>query len=140
MAYNGYLIRLGGANGTIFPLKYMALESYKAAPDQVLDLDSGRDTTGVMHRTVLEHTATKVEFTTPNMTTNAMWREIWSIIRQAIGSNAGRKLTLEYYDEFTDSYKTGTFYMPDVNFNIHRIDKATNTIYYLPIRIAFIEY
>ena len=51
-----------------------------------------------------------------------------------------RKTSLQYYDMATDSYKTGTFYMPDVDYSIQFIDNVKNIVYYDPIRFAFIEY
>ena len=51
-----------------------------------------------------------------------------------------RNITLQYYDQETDSYKTGNFYMPDAKYSIHHIDNNTNTVIYNPVHYAFIEY
>ena len=139
MAFSGYLIKLGGASGTELPLKYMRYETYKAAPNQRFDLNSTRDTTGVLHRTTLAHTATKVEFETPYMT-NSDVNTMMTLIKTYWTSVSERRLTLQYYDSETDSYKTGNFYMPDINFDIRNVDTVKNIINYQQIRIAFIEY
>ena len=139
MAYNGYLIMLGGNLGTVLPLKYMRYETYKITPNQRLDYNSTRDSTGVLHRTALSHTATKIEFNTPRMTNSDM-NALLALIKNKWTSNKERKIVLYYYDPETNGYKTGTFYMPDIDFTISNIDGRTGTIWYTETRFAFIEY
>lgn len=139
MAFNGYLIKLGGSNGTVLPLEYIKLSGYNSTPNQRMESEAERSVTGLLHRTTVEHTATKVEFTTPMMT-NKQVADMMTLFRSVWSSTAERKLDLEYYDEETDSYKTGTFYMPDIKFTIDHIDLALNLVYYGETRIAFIEY
>ena len=139
MAFAGYLIKIGGSNGVVLPLEYIKLSGYNSTPNQRMESEAERAVTGLLHRTTVEHTATKVEFTTPMMT-NLEVATMMTMFRSAWTSTAERKLDLEYYDEETDSYKTGTFYMPDIKFSIDHIDRALNLIYYGETRIAFIEY
>ena len=137
MAYNGYLIKVGGSNGTVLPFAYMKAEAYDVTPNQRMESEAKRDVTGVLHRTTVAHTATKVEFNTPKMT-NRDVDAMMTLFRNNWSSTEERKLTLQYYDPETDSYKEGTFYMPDIKFPINRVDG--NMVYYNEIRIAFIEY
>lgn len=131
MAFQGYLIKVG--NYTI-PLTYMKLESYKSAPDQRQDLDSYRDADGVLHRNVLPHTATKIEFETPYLFMSQM-QDLIQNIRSNFLTNIARDCTLTYYDEETNSYKTGHFYMSGtIEYNMYNKD------IYAPCRFAFIEY
>ena len=139
MAYNGYLIKLGGSGGTILPLKYIKVSEYNATPNQRMESEAKRSITGYLHRSTVAHTATKVEFNSPIMTNRDM-DALMTLIRSAWTNPQERKLDLEYYDNETDSYKTGTFYMPDVKFNISRIDEQLNLIIYNETRFAFIEY
>lgn len=135
MAFNGtYLIKVGS---TALPMKYMKLEGYDITPNQRMESEAKRAITGYLHRTTVAHTATKIEFNTPPMT-NLDLNAMMSIFRGAWSSTIERKLDLEYYDMETDSYKTGTFYMPDIKFSIDRINGSL--IYYKETRIAFIEY
>lgn len=131
MALQGYLIKVG--NYTI-PLTFIKIETYKSAPNQRQDLDSYRDANGYLHRNVLSHTATKLEFETPYLTFKDM-RSLIQNIRANYTDELARTVELTYYDEETDSYKTGTFYMPGtVEYNWY------NKEIYAPSRIAFIEY
>lgn len=131
MAFQGYFIKVG--NYTI-PLTYMKLESYTSMPDQRQDLDSYRDADGYLHRNVLPHTATKIEFETPYMRRTDMQKLIQGI-RSNLTNNLARSCTVTYYDDETDSYKTGTFYMPGT-----LEYKWYNVEIYAPTRFAFIEY
>lgn len=142
MAFNGYLIKLKAANGNPteeLQMKYMGIESYSATPNQRMESSANRATTGLLHRTTVEHTATKIEFETP-VITNLDVAELNAMFQRHFTDALQRKIVIEYYDNETDSYKEATCYMPDVQFKIMRVDKVLNILYYSPIRYAFIEY
>lgn len=139
MAYNGYLIKLGGANGTILPVKYMKAESYSCTPDQRMEAQAYRDVTGELHRVTCNHTASKIEFETPYLT-NAERAALNALLSAAFSNAQERKIVIQYYDDATDTYKEGTMYMPDVQYTIYKVDNTKKTILYNPVRYAFIEY
>ncbi len=116
------------------PLKYMMIDTYDASPDQRQDLDAYRDADGYMHRNTLPHTATKVEFQTPPLYTYE-FRELIDNIRANFTNLLERKVSLTYYDDETDTYKTGDFYMPGT-----MTYKRMNIKIYSQNRICFIEY
>lgn len=133
--YNGYLVKV---NGTVFPMKYIAEKSYIVHPDQRLDLDSERDATGVLHRSVVGHMPNKIEFTTLSLN-NSEVAEITRIT--GLGpSNRSRDVTLELYNPETDGYETARCYIPNLDYTIDWIDNEGKIIHYSPIRYAFIEY
>lgn len=136
MAFSGYLIKIGN---TVLPMKYMKAESYKSTPSQRLETEAKRAITGLLHRTTVEHRPTKIEFETP-IITNLDLQAMWNIIQANYTIENERKITIQYYNEETDSYLSAECYIPDVEYQINRIDLATNLIYYNPIRFAFIEY
>lgn len=140
MAYSGYLIKLKGGTAENLPLKYIALESYSCTPDQRMESKATRATTGLLHRTTVSHKPTKIEFETPPMLTNKEVATLNSLIQGHYTDALQRKLTIEYYDMETDTYRDATCYMPDVQYKIVRVDKGTNLVYYDKIRYAFIEY
>lgn len=140
MAFNGKLVELKtGANYVEFPLKYMKAESYKITPNQRMESSANRATTGVLHRTTVSHTASKIEFNTPALTNNDA-NAIHTLLTNAYTDSLQRKLDLRYYDPSSDSYKTGTFYVPDIDYPIDRIEVSPKIIHYNETRIAFIEY
>lgn len=132
MAFNGnYYLKVGNYP---IPLEFMALDTYKTSPDQRQDLDSGRDADGYMHRNTLPHTATKVEFETPPLIV-ADFRTLIDSIRANYTNTLERKVQLEYYNDETDMYDVGEFYIPATwTFNVYNRD------IYNSFRIAFIEY
>ena len=142
MAYAGYLIKLkanGGHAAENLPFKYMRAESYTCTPNQRMESEANRAVTGVLVRKTVAHTATKIEFETPYMT-NADRAALNTMLNNHFTSVAERKIDIEYYDDETDTYKSGTMYMPDVEYHIYRVDNTNNIIYYNPVRYAFIEY
>lgn len=139
MAFSGYLIKLGGSSGAELPMRFMVVESYNSTPNQRMEVKANRAVTGLLHRTTVEHTATKIEFETPYMT-NLDRVQLNSLLSANWTNALERKITLNYYDEETDTYKNGEFYVPDVKYTIDHIDLESNLIYYQPVRYAFIEY
>lgn len=136
MSFNGNLLSLGG---TQFPLNYIYKESYTITPNRRLDLDSTRTTTGVLNRNVLSHTATTISFQTKPLDNEEM-AEMWSFIRNAYTDEDAKKVRVVYYSPELDSYESGTFYIPDVEFPIYSVDTDNSTILYKSQTIELIEY
>ena len=140
MSFNGKLVELKtGANYIEFPATYIKAESYKVTPNQRMESSANRSATGVLVRKTLSHTASKIDFTTIPLT-NKDVLAINTLLSNAYTDSAQRKLDLRYYDPATDAYLTGTFYVPDIDYDILRIDTALNIVHYNNIRFAFIEY
>ncbi len=138
MAFNGKLLELKtGANYVEFPMKYIKAESYKATPDQRMESSANRSASGYLKRTTCPHTATKIEFNTIPLT-NAEINDINTKLGNAYTNAQQRELDIRYYDNETDSHKTATVYVPDVDYEIMRIEGTV--IHYNSIRYAFIEY
>ena len=140
MAFNGKLLELKTGNSWVnVPMDFFALESYSATQDQRMESSANRATSGKLVRTTVEHTATKIEFKTPPIT-NREVAVLNGLLSAAYIDELERKVEARYYDPATDSYKTGEFYVPDVEYPIYRVDLETNTVYYKSLRYALIEY
>lgn len=140
MAFNGKLLELKiNGDWVNVPMDFFAFESYSATPDQRMESSGNRATSGKLVRTTVEHTATKVEFNTPPIT-NKEVAVLNGLLSAAYTDELQRKLEARYYNPATDSYKTGEFYVPDVEYPIYRVDLVTNTIHYKSLRFALIEY
>lgn len=138
MAFSGYLIKVG-ASAVEIPLRYMRAETYSVTPNQRLEWSAERDTTGVLHRETVSNMPPKIEFNTPLMT-NSDIAALNAILNAAYSNTAERRLTVNYYDPETDSYKTHECYMPDVQYSIRNVDTVNNVINYEELRYAFIGY
>ena len=125
----GYLLKIGD---NIIPNRY--IQTYLSTPNQVQDIDSYQDVDGILHREILPHTRTKIEFTTPYLWLND------KIAFQALFPKRldQPQITVEYWNDETNTYTTGTFYTPDIQYKPYRI--RGNDLQYQPMRIALIEH
>ena len=138
MSFSGKLVELKtGANYVEFPLKYIKAESYKVTPDQRMESSAARSASGLLKRTTCSHTASKIEFNTTALT-NSEVNDIQTKLSNAYTNSLERKLEIRYYDPATDTHKTADVYVPDVDYDILRIQGTI--IHYNSIRYAFIEY
>lgn len=136
MAFNGSLLKFSGDN---FPLKYVFKESYKVTPNRRQDLDPCRDGNGYLHRNTLSHTATTIQFQTKPMW-NDQFEQMMNFIRGHYTNTQEKKLQITYYSPDINSYKTGNFYVPDVEYVMDLVDTVKNRILYLSTTLEFIEY
>lgn len=136
MAFNGSLLKFSGDN---FDLDYVYKESYKITPNRVQDLDPYRDANGLLHRNALSHTATTISFQTKPMW-NTEFETMMSFVRSHYTNSSEKKLSITYYSPDTDSYKTGDFYVPDVEITMDLVDTSRKKILYLSTTLEFIEY
>lgn len=113
-------------------------ETYKITPNARQDLDSYRDTNGLLHRNALAHTATIVEFDTV-----PMWDTKFSAMMSAITSSYTnvneRDGTATYFDEETQTSKTGHFYL-DSNFQVSVLQQWGSKTLYDSCHFKFVEY
>ena len=106
MAFSGYLIKVLGNTDAEVPLNCMKLDSYKATPSQRMESDAGRSVTGLLHRTTVAHTSSKIEFETPPMT-NTEVQALLDIFRNRWSDEQQRRLDIEYYNEEEVQYQIG---------------------------------
>ena len=135
MAFNGVLLQIGSSE----IVKFVKQDSYKISPAQRQDLDSFVNANGVLERNVLPHRRSKIEIKTIPMD-NTKMAELWGIINANFISESERKVPLTYYRQDTDDYASGSFYIPDPQFPINRIDRKNKKIYYDSMTLKFIEY
>lgn len=137
MAFNGTLLTVGSY--AITGEKYIGENKYNVTKN-IQDMDSYRDANGVLHRNALEHAPIKIELETRDNLTNTDIGTFFGTIKSNFTDAGQRKATVTAYVPEEDNYITQEMYMPDPQFKIKRIDPKTNTIYYEPIRFAFIGY
>lgn len=134
--YSGYLLQVG--NTQITGENYINVESYKATIN-IQDMDSTRNAEGVLVRNALTHAPMKVEFETRENLTNTELQTFQNIFHSGWDAKE-RKLTLKAFIPEKNDYESQVVYMPDPEINIKRIDSKSNTVYYKPVRFAFIGY
>lgn len=132
--FQGYLIKFGD---DLFPDQCMLYNTYKVTPDRALDMDSTRNANGILERNVLEHTATTLQFDLRPM--NGDEQEIvTTFINTHLLDPAQKKVYIEYWDPRISGYKSGEFYIPDIDYPIKKIESTQ--IYYDKVTLKMIEY
>ena len=130
--YKGYLLKFGS---TVMPNKYLL--EYSSTPNQRMESNAHRDQLGDLHRTTLPHHKTSITFSTHILSLDEKIN-FQNIIYGAMTNSLQRRVPVTYWNDETNSYKTGSFYIPDIEFQV--IDADANNIEYNPITVELIEY
>ena len=113
-------------------------DSYKITPNARQDLDSYRDTEGLLHRNALAHTATIVEFDTiPMWDTN--FSAMMASLQGSYISWVERDGNCTYYDPELRTTTTGHFYL-DSNFQVSIKQQWGTRKLYDSCHFKFVEY
>ena len=135
MAFEGYLMKAGAAT---FPHKYIQISTYQTTPSQRQDLDSYQDSLGNLHRTVVPHDRSKIIFKTMDNLNLTEKQGIQAFFNAAMTNTRERKVSLTYWNDESNAYATGSFYIPDVTYPIKRIE--ADNIVYDSVEYHLIEY
>lgn len=117
MAFSNYYVKIGSCT---FQSPALKREGYKVNPKIVQVTDNKVLASGKISIKVLPHKPTKLTLEFPVMTPE-QWRVYARAFRGQLTGEDEMYLTVQYYDEESDSYKTGTFYHTDLSY--------TTTIY-----------
>ena len=132
MSFNGrYLIKVGDYE---IPLSIMKYGSYKSAPAQRQDNGAYVDADGNLHRAVMPHNRSKIEFELIYLSVADM-EGFWANITRNYINGPEKKVHLTYYEEEYGDYVEGDFYLPATQ-EFPMLNKKT----YDNVRVAFIEY
>jgi len=136
--WKGYLLK-ATATGKKFPDKYIALESYSSEPNHREEIKAYRDdNTRNLTRVTAQGTKSSISFTTRDGLHLAEKQEIQKFFTDAESIALERKIHLEYWNDESNSYRTGDFYRPDIKFEMKKI--SDDDIVYKAITISLIEY
>lgn len=121
--------------------QYIQKESYTCTPKQMQDLDSYVNANGYLKRKTMKHPRTKIDVDTPYMSYKDK-KALVHILRLGMKTKnclvSQRKVRVRYYNDWTDDYEHGFFYVPDVDFKVAGTYKGVPQ--YMPTRFGFIEY
>lgn len=130
--YKGYLLKFGN---TIMPNNYFS--EYSSTPNQRMESDSQRDQLGDLHRATLPHCKTSISFSTHILSLDEKIN-FQNIINSAMTNSLQRRVSVTYWNDETNTYCSGSFYIPDIEFQA--MDANSTTIMYNPITVELIEY
>ena len=107
--YKGYQMK---CNGCTFQSPSFKREGFKFAPKLVQVADATTTANGKLTMKVLPHVRSKIWCSFPPMTPE-QFRVYYQALDMA-GSGTGMNLSIEAYDDATDSYVTDTYYHTDI--------------------------
>lgn len=134
--FKGWLMKFGSK---VLPNKYLAYDDYTATPNQRTEVEAYRDLNNLLHRSTSPNFKTKIDFNTRPLYLSEKI-EMQSVFTSGLIDRAQRKYNVTYWDDEQNTYKSGVFYMPDVEYKIINVDEETNNILYNKLRFALIEY
>lgn len=135
-SFEGWLLKYGSK---IVPNKYLAYDDYTATPNQRTEVEAYRDLNNLLHRDTSPNFKTKIDFNTRPLYL-AEKIDLQSVFASGLINRAQRKYNVTYWDDEQNTYRTGVFYMPDVDYKIINVDEETKNILYNKMRFALIEY
>jgi hypothetical protein len=134
--FKGWLIKFGSKT---LPNKFLSYDNYTATPNQRTEVEAYRDLNNLLHRDTSPNFKTKIEFDTRPLYL-AEKIEMQAVFASGLVNRSQRKYNVTYWDDEQNTYKSGVFYMPDVEYKIINVDEETNNILYNKMRFALIEY
>lgn len=135
-SFDGWLLKFGSK---IVPNKYLSYDDYTATPNQRTEVEAYRDLNNLLHRDTSPNFKTKIDFNTRPLYL-AEKIDLQSTFASGLVNRAQRKYNVTYWDDEQNTYRTGIFYMPDVDYKIINVDEETKNILYNKMRFALIEY
>lgn len=140
MAFNGYYIKfIKGNTSWIFPMDKMMNDTADFSPYKVMDLDPYYDSTGLLHRNVVEHTSASMKWSTPPMSMTAK-NNLMASVRSMYTNAKRRDLTVEYYNDETDAYDTADCYLVEPKFKPKEKNAITGEMLYNSIEFEVVKY
>ncbi|MDF2635798.1 MAG: hypothetical protein K0R78_2672 [Pelosinus sp.] len=130
MTGSGYPFKV---NDIIFPVALLAPEGYANTPNRRQDKGSYTDGRGKTIRNILPVKRSTIKIKTRDYLTYGQ-----KLIIQAFFPNKDM-VSLTYWNDEDNAYKTIQCYVPDVEYVVKHIDKAGN-FYYNAIDFEYIDY
>ena len=133
--FKGYLLKFGD---TVLPNRFLKFDSYTCTPNQRTELEAYRDDyTKELYRITSEGVKTKIEANVPTLYLEDKI-EFQNYIKNGLEDELQRKYKVTYWNDESNTYETGYFYIPDTQFSIYTI--KNNSILYNSFKLTLIEY
>ena len=134
MAFQGWLIKFGD---TVLPNKY--LTGYKDTPNQRLELAAYRDTEALLHRETSPNFKSKIVLSVRELLLGDKI-VFKAIVDSGLVLETERRVAITYWNSEEMEYKTGIFYMPDIEYEIKHVSESKLNMLYSAFQIELIEY
>lgn len=132
--FKGYLLKFGDVE---FPTDYLLESSYRCTPNQRTVIDTFKSLDNITHRDVHKSYKTKIEIDTDSYFSLDVKAEMQDIFRAGLINEIERLYTVTYWNDETNKYATGKFFMDDIQFTI--LEVTDDDIIYDSIKIVLQE-
>ena len=125
--FEGYLFKKTVTQGTSivdvpFPNRYIALDTWSSTPNQREEIKAYRDdNTRDLTRVTAQGKKSKFSFKTRKKLHLNEKKEIQQFFTSSEVDANQRKIQLTFWNDESNSYKTGYFYRPNMEFKIYKI-------------------
>ena len=142
--FEGYLFKKTVTQGTSivdvpFPNRYIALDTWSSTPNQREEIKAYRDdNTRDLTRVTAQGKKSKFSFKTRKKLHLNEKKEIQQFFTSSEVDANQRKIQLTFWNDESNSYKTGYFYRPNMEFKIYKI--TDDDIIYDEMSFELIEY
>lgn len=133
--FSGYILKIGDFT---FPMKYMIEDSLQITKT-VQDLDSYRDSNGVLHRNALEHWVADITFDVVPFLSGEELASLMGSIRRNYIIAAERRVNVTVFIPEENDYITQEMYMPDIQIPVFSAE-SNGKILYQSFSMEFIGY
>lgn len=133
--FSGYILKIGDFT---FPMKYIIEDSLQITKT-VQDLDSYRDSNGVLHRNALEHWVADITFDVVPFLTGEELASLMGSIRENYIIPAERRVNVTVFIPEENDYVTQEMYMPDIQIPVFSAE-SDGKILYQSFSMEFIGY
>lgn len=133
--FSGYILKIGDFT---FPMKYIIEDSLQITKT-VQDLDSYRDSNGVLHRNALEHWVADITFDVVPFLTGEELASLMGSIRGNYIIPAERRVNVTVFIPEENDYVTQEMYMPDIQIPVFSAE-SDGKILYQSFSMEFIGY
>ena len=136
--WRGYFLKATRTN-KIFPNEYIAWGSWNSDPNNREEVKAYRDeNTRDLTRITAAGRKSALQFATREGLHLNDKIAVQKFFTDGESDADQRKITLEYWNDENNAYKTGTFYRPNTNFKIRKVTETD--IVYESITIDLVEY
>lgn len=134
--FQGWLLKFGG---TVLPNELINYEGWKATPNQRLEIEATRNANADLLRVTAKNTKTTIEITTIPFT-GEQKAQFMNVINSGIVDSLQRKADIIYWNDETERYEEGYFYIPDITWTLKKINPQSFARRYNSVTVKFIEY
>lgn len=137
--YQGWLIKFGNV---VLPNSFLLADGWESTPNQRVEIDAYRDANVLLHRETSANFKTKIKLNIRETTLpeREALKNVIGLAALPSEDRKQRRVMVTYWNDETLEYTTGTFYIADTTYTIHRTDDTKMDLEYNAFTLSLTEY